>query len=85
MRDPGERAAKQMFGFSILYLFAALRAAGGGPRPRHCRGDGIMNRTAAVDDWQKRRRGKNLALLGVLLALIALLYFITMARLGSLP
>jgi len=44
-----------------------------------------MNRTAAVDDWQKRRRGKNLALLGVLLALIALLYFITMARLGSLP
>jgi protoheme IX farnesyltransferase len=21
MRDPGERAAKQMFGFSLLYLF----------------------------------------------------------------
>lgn len=44
-----------------------------------------MNRAPAVDDWQKRRRGKNLALLGVLLALIALLYFVTMARLGSLP
>jgi hypothetical protein len=36
----------------------------------------------AVDDWQKRQRGKNLALLGVLVALIALLYFVTMARMG---
>jgi hypothetical protein len=44
-----------------------------------------MNRVATVNDWRKRRRGKNLALLGVLLALIALLYFVTMARLGSLP
>jgi len=44
-----------------------------------------MNRTAVLDDRQKRQRGKNLALLGVLLALIALLFFVTMARLGSLP
>jgi hypothetical protein len=44
-----------------------------------------MNRIAAMDDGHKRQRGKNLALLGVLLALIALLYFVTMARLGGLP
>jgi hypothetical protein len=41
-----------------------------------------MNRIDSVDDWQKRQRGKNLALLGVLVALIALLYFVTIARLG---
>ncbi|HXS41305.1 MAG TPA: hypothetical protein VN766_14050 [Stellaceae bacterium] len=44
-----------------------------------------MNRVAAVDDRQRRQRGKNLALLGVLLALIVLLFFVTLARLGSLP
>jgi len=43
-----------------------------------------MNRIAAVDDWQKRRRGKNLALSGALVALIVLLFFITIARLGGL-
>ncbi len=43
-----------------------------------------MSRVAAVDDWRKRQRGKNLALLGVLLALIVLLFFVTIARLGSL-
>jgi hypothetical protein len=41
-----------------------------------------MRRIAAVDDWRKRQRGKNLALLGVLVALIALLYFVTIARMG---
>lgn len=41
-----------------------------------------MSWIAAMDDWQKRQRGKNLALLGVLVALIALLYFVTIARLG---
>ena len=41
-----------------------------------------MNRMAAVDERQKRQRGKNLALLGVLVAVITLLYFITMARMG---
>jgi hypothetical protein len=41
-----------------------------------------MNRVAEMDDRQKRQRGKNLALLGVLVAVITLLYFITMARMG---
>jgi hypothetical protein len=37
---------------------------------------------ATVDDREKRQRGKNLALLGVLVAVITLLYFITIARMG---
>jgi hypothetical protein len=37
----------------------------------------------AMDPQNKRRRAKNLALLGVLLALVALLYAITMIRLGA--
>jgi len=43
-----------------------------------------MIRAMLVDDEKKRRRTKNLALLGVLLAVIALLYFITIARMGML-
>jgi len=43
-----------------------------------------MMRATLVDDEKKRRRAKNLALLGVLLAVIALLYFITIARMGML-
>jgi hypothetical protein len=39
---------------------------------------------AMNDDWQKRRRGKNLALLAVLVAMVVLLFFVTMARLGML-
>ena len=41
-----------------------------------------MNRVADMDERQKRQRGKNLALLGVLVAVITLLYFVTMARMG---
>ena len=37
----------------------------------------------AMDPEDKRRRAKNLALLGILLALVALLYVITMVRLGA--
>ena len=36
-----------------------------------------------MDPEDKRRRGKNLALLGILLALVALLYVITVIRLGA--
>ena len=36
-----------------------------------------------MDPEDKRRRAKNLALLGVLLALVALLYIVTMIRLGA--
>jgi hypothetical protein len=43
-----------------------------------------MIRAALMDDEKKRQRAKNLALLGVLLAVIALLYFITVARMGML-
>ena len=43
-----------------------------------------MNRIVAVDDREKRQRGKNLALLGVLVAVITLLYLITIARMGLL-
>ena len=43
-----------------------------------------MNRIPAVDDREKRQRGKNLALLGVLVAVITLLYLITIARMGLL-
>jgi hypothetical protein len=35
-----------------------------------------------MDPQDKRRRFKNLALLGILLAVVALLYAITMVRLG---
>ena len=41
-----------------------------------------MNRVAEMDEREKRQRGKNLALLGVLVAVITLLYFITIARMG---
>jgi hypothetical protein len=37
----------------------------------------------AMDPQDKRRRSKNLALLGVLLAVVALLYAITMIRIGA--
>ena len=36
-----------------------------------------------MDPEDKRRRAKNLALLGILVALVALLYIITMIRLGA--
>ena len=36
-----------------------------------------------MDPEDKRRRAKNLALLAVLVALVALLYAITMIRLGA--
>ena len=36
----------------------------------------------AMDPQDKRRRSKNLALLGVLLTLVVLLYVIAMIRLG---
>ncbi len=36
-----------------------------------------------MDPQDKRRRSKNLALLGVLLAVAALLYAITMIRIGA--
>ena len=44
-----------------------------------------MNRIAPVDDWKKRQKRKNWALLGVLLALIVLMYFIALARLKVTP
>lgn len=37
----------------------------------------------AMDPQDKRRRAKNLALLGILLAVVALLYAITMVRIGA--
>ena len=43
-----------------------------------------MIRAARVDDEKKRQRAKNLALLGVLVTVIALLYFITIARMGQI-
>ena len=36
-----------------------------------------------MDPDDKRRRAKNLALLGILVALVALLYVITIIRLGA--
>lgn len=36
-----------------------------------------------MDPEDKRRRAKNLALLGTLLALVALLYVITVIRIGA--
>jgi hypothetical protein len=36
-----------------------------------------------MDPEDKRRRAKNLALLGVLVALVVLLYVITVVRLGA--
>jgi hypothetical protein len=36
-----------------------------------------------MDPEDKRRRAKNLALLGILVAVVALLYVITMIRLGA--
>ena len=44
-----------------------------------------MKGAADMEEWEKRRRGKNFALLGVLLAVIALVYLITIARLGMHP
>jgi hypothetical protein len=43
-----------------------------------------MRRSAVMDEWEKRRRGKNLALLGILLAFIVLIYFVTLARMGAI-
>ena len=38
---------------------------------------------AAVDEREKQQRGKNLALLGVLVALVALFYFVAIVRMGA--
>ena len=43
-----------------------------------------MSALAMTPD-DKRRRAKNLALVGVLIALVALLYVVTIVRLGMLP
>ncbi len=43
-----------------------------------------MTGMAAVDERERRQRGKNLALLGVLVAVITLLYFVTIARMGQI-
>ena len=43
-----------------------------------------MSEIIAMDDRQKRQRGRNLALLGVLVAVAVLLFFVTMARLGAM-
>ena len=40
---------------------------------------------AAMDPGDKRRRAKNLALLGILAALVVLLYVVTMVRMGMQP
>ena len=37
----------------------------------------------AMDPQDKRRRAKNLALLGILVVVVVLLYVITMVRLGA--
>lgn len=36
-----------------------------------------------VDDRQRQRRGKNLALLAVLLGLVALFYVMTLVKMGA--
>jgi hypothetical protein len=46
--------------------------------------DDVMTRNAnGMDDQHKRQRSRNLALGGVLLALVALFYFITIVRMGG--
>jgi hypothetical protein len=40
-------------------------------------------RGVAVDERRRRQRTKNLALLGVLVALVALFYVITLVRFGA--
>jgi hypothetical protein len=42
-----------------------------------------MMRSAAVDDRQRRQRHKNFAILGVLVALVALFYVIALVRMGA--
>ena len=79
LRDPGERAAKQMFGFSLLYLFLLFALLVADRAPGFA--VGVVS-WLAMDPQDKRRRAKNLALLGVLLALVALLYVIAMIRMG---
>jgi len=44
-----------------------------------------MRRATAMDDRQRRQRSKNLALLAVLLAMVALFYVIALVRLGAQP
>ena len=43
-----------------------------------------MSGAVAMDDRQKRQRGRNLAMLGVLVGIAVLLFFVTMARLGAM-
>jgi predicted nucleic acid-binding Zn ribbon protein len=43
-----------------------------------------MSEVIAMDDRQKRQRGRNLAMLGVLVGIVVLLFFVTMARLGAM-
>ncbi|HXP31679.1 MAG TPA: hypothetical protein VN832_11350 [Stellaceae bacterium] len=40
-------------------------------------------RAARLNERQRRQRAKNLALLGVLLALVALFYVLTLVRMGA--
>jgi hypothetical protein len=45
--------------------------------------DGLMTREVDMDTLHKRQRSRNLALGGVLLALVALFYLITIVRMGA--
>ncbi|MBL6935917.1 MAG: hypothetical protein ISR48_10950 [Alphaproteobacteria bacterium] len=45
--------------------------------------DNVMNEDSGMDALHKRQRSRNLALGGVLLALVALFYLITIVRMGG--
>ncbi len=78
-RDDSERSARQMFAFSLLYLFLIFSALLGRPdrwgRP--------VTAGAVMDERERRMRARNRALLALLLALVALFYVITLVRIGG--
>ena len=77
-RDATDRSAKRMFAYSILYLFLlfALLIVDRAPGLL----GGLSGGARVID---RNRRARNLALLVVLLGFVALVYAITIVRMGG--
>ena len=77
-RDEGERSARRMFAFSLLYLFLIFSLL----LVDHTGGVGIDGDGSGAER-QRTIRARNRALVAVLVGLVALFYAITIVRMGG--
>ena len=81
-----DRAAKRLFGFSILYLFglfAALLLERGLAGWSTERGGPGLVADDEQQEWERRRRMRSIAIALALAALVVLFYVATIVRLGG--